>query len=124
MKDRLQAMIEEYRFLERCDAYSRSVLDVVLAGRPRADRGEAEAVVQAAPFNAMVVVDDPFGRQLASRFDLEYHGTLWILERLHGLGYLKSSVLRQNLLTLKQNKIRLPRAAMNELLGRIGERPI
>jgi predicted nucleic acid-binding protein len=117
-------MIEEFGFLERCDAYSRRALDIVLAGRRNTDRGEAEAVVQAVPLGAMVVVDDPFGRQLAANFDLECHGTLWILERLHDLGYIKSFVLRQHLMTLKQNKIRFPRKAVSLLLSSIGELPI
>lgn len=123
-KDRLQGMIEEYGFLERCDAYSRQALDIVFGEQLTTDRGEAEAVVRAAPLGAMVVVDDPLGRQLAESFGLETHGTLWILEQLHRLEYLNSSVLREHLVTLRLNKIRLPHVAMNELLRSIGERPI
>ena len=50
------------------------------------NRGEAEAVVQATGIGAMVLVDDRWGRKLAQQYSLEFHGTLWLLERLHELG--------------------------------------
>jgi predicted nucleic acid-binding protein len=40
------------------------------------DCGEVEAVVQASQFGATLIVDDPWGRELAARHDLEHYGTL------------------------------------------------
>src|ERR1039457_6966530 len=83
-KDRLQGMFDSYVFLERCDDYDKGTVDFLLAERTRQgmkDRGEVEAVVQAAQLGAGVIVDDPWGRELAARDDLDYHGTFWVLKR-------------------------------------------
>ena len=79
-KDRLQGLFEAYAFLQRCDRYDQGTVDFLLAERTRLgtqDRGEVEAVVQASQSSATVIVDDPWGRELAKRDDLEFHGTLW-----------------------------------------------
>lgn len=93
----MQALFEAYAFLQRCDGYEQGTVDFLLAERSRQgsyDRGEVEAVVQASQFGATVIVDDPWGRELASRNDLEHHGTFWVLQRFHDLELLSSSEIR------------------------------
>src|SRR5262249_18584822 len=73
-KERLQTIFDSYAFFQRCDEYERVAVDFLLserAAKGMRDRGEVEAVVQAAQFGAAVVVDDRWGRQLAGLFDLE-----------------------------------------------------
>jgi predicted nucleic acid-binding protein len=94
-KDRLQLLFDAYAFLQRCDGYEKGTVDFLLAERTREgaqDRGEVEAVVQASQFGATVIVDDPWGWELAARDDIEFHGTLWILQRFHELELLSSTV--------------------------------
>ena len=88
------------------------------------DRGEAEAVVQAATLAATAVIDEPWGRRLARSHSLECHGTIWILEQLHALGLKESHDLRRNFQDLRRRGIRFPIRAANDLLRRIGEQPI
>lgn len=60
-RDRIQALLRDYSFLQPCDEYDRGAADVLLVERARqgvADRGETEAVVQAAAVGSAVVVDD------------------------------------------------------------------
>src|SRR6267154_1347327 len=81
-KDRVQSLFDTYDFLERCDGYEKGAVDFLLAERTRQgmkDRGEVEAVVQASQMGAAVIVDDPWGRKLAARHDLDHHGTFWVL---------------------------------------------
>jgi len=75
-KDRLQFIFRSYGFFQRCDGYDQGTVDFLLAERTRLgvkDRGEVEAVVQASQFGAAVIVDDPWGRALAMRADLDFH---------------------------------------------------
>jgi len=126
-KDRLRKALRSYAFITRCDDYDRVTVDILLIEHEREgleDRGESEAVVQAADLGAAVIVDDPWGRELADRSRLEYHGTLWVLGRLHELELLSAPVLREGLVKLWQHGIRLPRAAANGLLIQIGEAPL
>jgi predicted nucleic acid-binding protein len=126
-KDRLQSLFDTYAFLERCDGYEQGTVDFLLAERTRQgarDRGEVEAIVQAAQFGAAVIVDDPWGRELAERDDLEFHGTVWVLERFHELDLLSSTALRDCFESLHRRGIRLPLEAVNEVLVRIGLRPL
>jgi len=61
MKDRVRAILRDYTFIEACDDYDKAVADVLLIDRGKLgvrDRGEVEAVVQAAQVGAMVIVDD------------------------------------------------------------------
>jgi len=123
-KDRLRKLIRSYAFIVRCDDYDRGAVDILLIERARQgveDRGETEAIVQAANLGATVIVDDPWGRQLAEWTQLEYHGTLWVLRRLHELELLSGPTLREGLVKLWQHGIRLPLAAANEILIQIGE---
>ena len=126
-KDRLQAILEEYAFFERCDGYDQGAVDVLLAERNRRgmqDRGEVEAVVQASQYGAAVIIDDFWGRQLAERFDLDCHGTLWVLEQLHDMGLVTPAQLQESLSEMRDHGIRLPWASANFLLARIGEEPL
>jgi predicted nucleic acid-binding protein len=87
-KERLRSLFDTYAFFQRCDDYDKGAVDFLLAERARLgaeDRGEVEAVVQASKVGATVIVDDAWGRALAARDDLEFHGTLWVLERFHEL---------------------------------------
>jgi predicted nucleic acid-binding protein len=94
-KDRLQFIFNTYAFFQRCDGYDQGAVDFLLAERARLgvkDRGEVEAVVQASQAGATVIVDDPWGRDLAARADLDFHGTVWVLQRFHELGLLSSTL--------------------------------
>jgi len=126
-KDRLLFLFDNYAFLQRCDGYDKGTVEFLLAERAREggkDRGEVEAVVQAAQFGATVIVDDPWGRELAARDDLQVHGTLWVLQRFHQLELLSSDVLRGCFVSLRRRRIRLPWDAVNKLLSEIGQEPL
>lgn len=126
-KDRLQSLFEDNAFFQRCDGYEKGTADFLLAERTREgaqDRGEVEAVVQASQFGATVIVDDPWGRELAEGDDLEVHGTWWILQRFHELALLSSSTLRDCLVSLQGRGIRLPWTTVNEFLMQIGQAPL
>ena len=128
MKDRIRASFRAYAFVQPCSAYDQGAVDVLLAERVRRrgkqHRGEAEAVVQASTLGAMAVIDDPWGRRLAQRHSLDCHGTIWILEQLHALRLKRAGEIREALLTLRSRRIRIPLGAANDLLTRIGEKPI
>jgi len=126
-KDRLRAIFAEYAFLERCDGYDQAAVDILLLERKRQnlrDRGEVETVVQASQVGASVIIDDYWGRQLAERYDLECHGTLWVLDQLHKMQLVESSQLRVSLKSMRDAGIRLPWDAVDALLARIGETPL
>jgi predicted nucleic acid-binding protein len=126
-KDRLRSLFDNYEFLERCDDYDRGTVHFLLAERHhqgKDDRGEVEAVVQAAQVGAMVIVDDAWGRDLATSDGLEVHGTVWVLQRLHELQLLSSSTLRRNFLVLRARGLWLPWKLVDELLKTIGEEPL
>jgi predicted nucleic acid-binding protein len=62
--------LDQYAFFKRCNKYDKAAIDVLLADRSQlggSDRGEVEAVVQASALGATVIVDDPWGRELAER---------------------------------------------------------
>jgi predicted nucleic acid-binding protein len=126
-KNRLQTFFDDYAFFQRCDGYEQGTVDFLLAERTRQgaqDRGEVEAVVQASQFGAAVIVDDPWGRELAARDDLEFHGTLWVLQRFHELELLSSTALHDCFASLRDRGIRLPWETVNEILVRIGQPPL
>ena len=123
-KDRLQFVFDEYAFFQRCDGYEQGSIDFLLAERRREgsqDRGEVETVVQASQLGATVIVDDPWSRELAARYDLEFHGTPWGLQRFQELELISSADLRRHILSLRQRGIRLPWATVDALLMKIGE---
>ena len=102
-------------------------MDFLLTERARTgkkDRGEVEAVVQASKVGATVIVDDPWGRKLAARYDLDYHGTIWMFRRFYELELMESSACRSNFESLLNHGIRLPRKEVNALLRDIGEEPL
>lgn len=126
-KDRLRAISRNYAFLQNCNEYDQAAVDIHLAGlaaKRIRNRGEAEAVVQAAQLGAMVIVDDTWGRKLAATYSLDYHGTIWLLERFYSQELVSSSVLRNDLTLLRKKGIWLPWDEVNALLTRIGEQPI
>jgi hypothetical protein len=85
-KDRLQVLFDTYAFCQRSDGYEsgHSRFPTRGAGCLGADdRGEVEAVVQASELGATVIVDEPWGRELAARDDPDFHGTLWVLQRFY-----------------------------------------
>src|SRR5438034_417494 len=56
-KDRLQAILRSYNFVERCDKYDKGAVDLLLIerlARGIEDRGEAEAAVQASEMSVVV----------------------------------------------------------------------
>ena len=126
-KDRLRRLRDSYAFLENCDEYDKATVDMLLlerSGQILRDRGEAEAVVQAASNGTMVITDDAWGRSLAASYNLECHGTIWILRRLFEMGLLTASAVRRGFVDLGRGKIRLPRDTVNAFLIEIGEFPL
>jgi len=126
-KNRLQVLLDTYAFLERCDGYEKGTVDVLLVERTlqgRRDRGEAEAVVQASEFGATVLVDDPWGRELAARDGLDPHGTVWVLQRFNELGLITTPALRISFSMLRNRGTRLPWEIVDALLLRLGEPPL
>jgi predicted nucleic acid-binding protein len=126
-EERLQVIFGSYAFFKPCDSYEQGTVDFLLAEHDRRgaeDRGEVEAVVQASQVGATVIVDDAWGRKLAKRYDLEFHGTFWVLERFHELKLLSAGALRDSFVSLQHRGMRLPWQAVNDLLVRIGQRPL
>jgi predicted nucleic acid-binding protein len=126
-KDRLRALLRQYSFIERCDDCDKLTVDILMIERMVKgveDRGETEAVVQAAEIGAIVIVDEPWGRGLAERFGREFHGTVWILRRLFELGLASAEATRVHLVELLDRGIRLPLDAVNDFLAEIGMVPI
>lgn len=79
--------------------------------------------MQASQVGAAVIVDDRWGRDLATRFDLDFHGTVWVLQQLYQLGLL-SSPLGSCFKLLRSRGVRLPWETVNELLVSAGEEPL
>ncbi len=126
-KDRVQGLFETYAFFQRCDHYDQGTVDFLLAERAREgdeDRGETEAVVQASQVGAVVIVDDPWGRAIAERDDLEFHGTFWVLQRFNEVGLLFGDAVRGCLLSLKMRGLRLPWKTVNEWLRELDQEPL
>jgi len=126
-KKRVQSLFDQYAFFERCDDYDRGTVDFLLAERTREgmkDRGEAKAIVQAAQSGASVIVDDRWGRTLAERYGLDFHGTVWVLQRFYDLGLMSAAALRADFKALRDRGTRLPWDTVNALLAEIGEQPL
>ena len=126
-KKLIRSLLSQYAFLVRCEDYDRVAVDVLMAERHARgvkDRGEAESVVQAAERSAMVVIDDPWGRELASRFALDFHGTLWVLHSFYSLGLRPTAQLRSDIQRLSKKQVRLPRDSTNDLLREFGQEPL
>src|SRR5215831_10690339 len=122
-KNRVQSLFKEYAFLERCDDFEKGAVEILLIERIRKgmkDRGEVEAVVQASQFGTAVIVDDPWGRELAVRHALDCHGTVWILKQFYELELISASTLRSNFAALRSRGIRLPWRVVDDLLVQIG----
>jgi predicted nucleic acid-binding protein len=119
--------IEEFAIFEHCDEYDQTSVELLLQTRKHLkkgrDRGEAEAVIQAAERPAqLVLTDDPLGRTWAQRYRRDCHGTIWICYELRRTGFLTE--LRPYFVRLLDQKRRQPLKHMNEYLREIGEAPI
>ncbi len=126
-KNRLRSLFDTYAFFQPCDGYEKGTVDFLLAERGRQgmrDRGEVEAVVQASQFGASVIVDDPWGRELAARYDRDFHGTIWVLQQFHQLDLISGTALRDCFASLRRRGTRLPWETVNTLLVEIDEQPI
>lgn len=126
-KDRLRSLFDTYAFFERCDDYEKGTIYFLLAERARQgmrDRGEVEAVVQASEFGATVIVDDPWGRELAARNQRDVHGTVWVLRRFYELGLMSAATLRTSFAALRDRGTRLPWEVVDALLVQLGEPPL
>ena len=94
---RLQA--ENAAFIS-CNEFDDAAVDLMLPEsrrRSNRDRGEAEAAQQAATLEALPLVDDRWGRQIAEGMGLEVHGSLWVVQELHTLRLLTAAAARQSL---------------------------
>ena len=69
-------------------------------------------------------MDDRWGRDLAKQYDLDHHGTFWVIERLHSLELLSPSELRTAFDELRKRNIWLPWDKINALLTDAGEEPL
>jgi predicted nucleic acid-binding protein len=119
--------IDEFAIFERCDVYDRAAVDFLLQARKQRkegkDKGEAEAVIQAAQYPAqMVLTDDGLGREWAEMHARECHGTIWICYQLRRTGFLDG--LRIYFVRMLDLGRRLPLASMNGYLEEFGEVPI
>jgi predicted nucleic acid-binding protein len=111
-------LVKEYAFIEHCNEYDQAAVDLLLiehTGQIRRDRGEAEAIQQAIALGASVMIDDRRGRKLASIFDLELHGTLWVLRQLYDQSLLSAFQIEEALSHLEAVGIRLPKTAIQTL---------
>ncbi len=119
--------LADFSLFIACEDFDPASVEVLLQERrfrgEGRDQGEAEAVAQAAQRSAqMVLVDDAFGRSMASSMSIECHGTLWIFDQLRTAGYVNA--LRPHFLHLLRSLRRQPLALMNEMLRRFGEAEI
>jgi predicted nucleic acid-binding protein len=90
VKGRLRSALRKFSMYKRCDTADPARIEFLLQERkrqrvvrkPNADRGEAEAVIQAEIGASFVIVDDPTGREWATTHGIESHGLIWILAEL------------------------------------------
>jgi predicted nucleic acid-binding protein len=119
--------IDEFAIFERCDVYDRASVDFLLQARKQRkegkDKGEAEAVIQAAQRSAqMVLTDDWLGREWAEKHARECHGAIWICYELRRRGFLDE--LRLYFVRMLDLGRWLPLDGMNRYLEEFGEAPI
>ena len=110
-KDRVQSFFGAYAFFQRCDDYDQGTVDFLLAERTRQgarDRGEVEAVVQASQFGAVVIVDDPWGRNSPRVTIWSFMERYGFLKRFHELELISGTALRDCVVSLRGRGIRLP----------------
>lgn len=126
-KDRVRALFDQYAFFKPCNEYDKVAVDILLVERTRKglkDRGEAEAVVQAAQIGASVIVDDKWGRDLAASHAISCNGTLWVLKQLFNLQLIGPSDLKNHFLSLRRRRYFLPWEQVNDFLLQVGQQPI
>jgi predicted nucleic acid-binding protein len=119
--------LSEYAIFENCDDYEPALVQWLLDSRAAAkegrDRGEAEAVVQAAKRGAhMVLTDDRLGRKWAATHIKDCHGTIWVCRELRRTGYLVE--LRPYYVRLIRGGRRQPLDEMNAFLKEFAEKEV
>jgi predicted nucleic acid-binding protein len=119
--------IDSFAIFEHCNDYDPSLVKTLLDTREflreGRDRGEAEAVVQAAQRSAkMTLIDDPLGREWAKKHSIDCHGTIWLCRQLRYTGYLIE--LRCYFVRMIEHGRRQPLAEMNGFLEEFNESPI
>lgn len=121
-RHRIKKLLDNYEFFQKCDEYDQASLDVLLAERKgTTDRGEAEAVVQAAEVGASILIDDAWGRKLAERSRLQVLGTVGVLKRYREMDLISGPELRHCFAELRRKRIRLPWSLVDEVLAEWGE---
>jgi predicted nucleic acid-binding protein len=116
--------LTEFAIFEPCDDANPKLVEILLQTRRNLkrerDRGEAEAVIQAAQRGAdMVLVDDRLGREWAATHRVESHGAIWLCAELRRRGYLAE--LKPHYVRMVQRGQRLPIKEMNEYLQEFDE---
>jgi len=119
--------IDNFAIFEHCNDYDpglvKTLLDTREFMREGRDRGEAEAVIQAAQRSAkMTLIDDPLGREWAKKHSIDCHGTIWLCRELRQTGYLTE--LRCYFVRMIEQGRRQPLVEMNDFLKEFGEPPI
>jgi hypothetical protein len=110
-------------FLQNCDDYDALSVAWLHPKRnrsPSKDRGETEAVVQAAERGAGVLIDDRRGRELARNYNLQIVGTLGVLKQLFDMKLISRGDVTSGLEILAEKRIHLPRAGVEELARHVG----
>jgi predicted nucleic acid-binding protein len=121
MLPRIVAELALYRYCNRVDEINlRLLLGERPSDDPRANEGEAEAVLQAAEIGAeAVIVDDPHGRRWAKSRGIRCIGILGIIETLR----MQEIVARVSplLQELTRQGYRLPAAEIHKLRAKFQE---
>lgn len=115
--------IEDLAFFHHCTDYDPLLVQWLLHTRKHRkegkDRGEAEAVIQAAKHSAVVLMDDHVGRVWAQRHSVECHGTIWLCRELRRRGFI--TALRPHFVRIVQQGHRQPLKHMNRYLQEFDE---
>ena len=127
LRRQLKKLLKDLALYHPCDVGKADRVEMLLLERrtkrrrrPQADRGEAEAVIQATEVGAAIVlVDDPAGRAWAEGHRIEPHGMIWVLRQLRQIEVILK--LRPIIRKLNKSGYRLPKDEVNRLLAQFGE---
>ncbi|MFN8340639.1 MAG: hypothetical protein U0V64_03140 [Cyclobacteriaceae bacterium] len=87
---------EENSWIKKCQSYREDIIDILKTDN-RIDPGEREAIAQFQKLKEdlkiekgriVCVIDEKNGRKVAESMDVELTGTLFLLARLHFLGFI------------------------------------